>query len=88
MEYNLIMKKYITTTEAGEILGLDRTQVFRLIKSGKIPADKIGGNYLILIDSLGVDTGKLTEKQKEMIEKSVKQVFKQYGEVIKKLGEE
>lgn len=82
------MKKYITTTEAGEILGLDRTQVFRLIKSGKIPADKIGGNYLILIDSLGVDTGKLTEKQKEMIEKSVKQVFKQYGEVIKKLGEE
>ena len=82
------MEKYITTTEAGEILGLDRTQVFRLIKSGKIPAEKIGGNYLISIDSLGVDTGKLTDKQKKMIEKSVKQVFEQYGEVIKKLGEE
>ena len=81
-------KKYLTTTEAGEILGLDRTQVFRLIKAGKIPAMKAGKNYLIALEDLGVGTDEISTKEKKQVEETVDKVFKEYGDVIRKLGEE
>jgi excisionase family DNA binding protein len=81
-------KKYLTTTEAGEILGLDRTQVFRLIKAGKIPAMKAGKNYLITLEDLGVGTDEISIKEKKQVEETVEKVFKEYGDVIRKLGEE
>lgn len=82
------MEKYVTTTEAGKILGLDRTQVFRLIKAGKIPAERVGKNYVIKLEDLGVGAEALSKKEERQIEKSVSKVFKEYGDVIKKLGEE
>ena len=79
---------YISTTEAAKILGLHRTQVFRLAKSGEIPAVKIGRNFAIKKTDLGIYSGELSNKGKKTIEKSVHRVFKEYGDVIKKLGEE
>mgnify|MGYP001420685727 CR=1 FL=1 len=81
-------KEFISTTEAAEILGLSRTQVFRLAQSGKIPAIKIGRNFAIKKTDLGVYSGKLSGKEKKNIEESVDRVLKEYGDVIKKLGEE
>jgi len=81
-------KKYLTTTEAGEVLGLDRTQVFRLIKAGKIPAMKVGKNYLITLEDLGISTNEISTKEKKQVEETVDKVFKEYGDVIRKLGEE
>jgi excisionase family DNA binding protein len=78
----------ISTTEAAEILGLTRSHVFRLAQSGKIPAVKIGRNFAIKKSDLGIYGGELSKQEKKNIEESVDRVLKEYGDVIKKLGEE
>lgn len=82
-----MQQEYISTTEAGEILGLNRTQVFRLVKAGKIPAVKIGRNYAIKLSDLGVYGGEISNKEKKNIESSVDKVIEEYGDVIRKLGD-
>ncbi len=79
--------EYISTIEAAEILGLDRTQVFRLVKAGKIPAEKIGRNFAIKKSDLGIYSGELSAKDKKNIEVGVDKVFREYGEALKKLGD-
>lgn len=81
-------KKYLSTIEAGKILDLNRTHVFRLIQAGKIPAVKIGRNFAIKKSDLGIYSGELSPREKINITKSVDKVIKDYGDVIKKLGEE
>lgn len=39
--------KYLTTTEAGRILGCSRNHVKKLIVTGKLPAHLIGREYRI-----------------------------------------
>lgn len=79
---------YISTTEAGKILGLSRTHVLRLAKSGKIPAVRIGRNFAIKKSDLGINTGELSVKEKKEIEVGVDKIFDEYSDVIKKLGDE
>lgn len=86
--YIMQHKDYISTIEAAEILGLSRTQVFRLAKAGKIPAVRIGRNFAIKKSDLGIYGGELSAAEKRNIEESVDRVLKEYGDVIKKLGEE
>ena len=76
-------KEYYTTSEAAEMLGTNRVQVFRMIKSGKIKARKIGRNYAIPASELSP-----TETDKRDIEQVVDRVIEEYGETLKKLGEE
>ena len=40
-------KKLLTTTEAAEILGIDRAAVSALIRRGRLQAEKPGRDYLI-----------------------------------------
>ena len=80
--------EYLSTIETANILGLNRTQVFRLVQSGKIPAVKIGRNFAIKKSDLGIYGGEVSTKEKKHIEQSVDRVFEEYGDVIKKLGEE
>lgn len=40
-------EEYLSTSEAGDILGISRVAVFKRIKNGKLPANKVGGNYII-----------------------------------------
>lgn len=84
----MMQQDFISTSEAGEMLGLNRTQVFRLIKAGKIPAEKIGRNYAIKRSDLGIYGGEISKAGKKDIEQSVDKVIKEYGDVIKKLGGE
>jgi len=83
----MMQQEYISTTEAGEILGLNRTQVFRLVKAGQIPAVRIGRNYAIKRSDLGASGGEISHKEKKHIESSVDKVIEEYGDVIKKLGD-
>lgn len=83
-----MQQDYVSTIEAAKITGLNRTQVFRLIKAGKLPATRVGRNYIIRKADLGILTDEITPKEKKDIEKSVDQVFEEYGDVLKKLGEE
>jgi excisionase family DNA binding protein len=41
------MPEYITTTEAGERLGISRDRVLKLIKAERLPATKVGRDWLI-----------------------------------------
>ena len=80
--------KYISIPKAAEIMGMDRTQLFRLIKAGKIPAVKIGRNYAINLEDLGIGGEKVSDKDKKIIDKTIVKIFHDYGDVIRKLGAE
>jgi len=80
--------KYVSTIEAAAMTGLDRVQIFRLIKKGAIPADKVGRNYIIKKSDLGLLSGEPNAKDKKLIEQAVDRVFEEHGAVIRKLGEE
>ena len=45
-------KEFVTTTEAAEILGVHRSRIFPLIRSGRIDAQKYGPMWLIRLSSL------------------------------------
>jgi len=81
-------KEYLSTMEAAKITGLDRTQVFRLIKKGTIPALKIGRNYAILKKDLFIFTEEVSKGEEKNIGETVHKVFKDYKDVMKKLGKE
>lgn len=78
---------YISTIEASKILGLSRTHVLRLVKAGKIPAEKIGRNFAIKKSDLGIFSGELSPKQKKELDEGVDKIYKEYGEALKKLGD-
>lgn len=78
------MDQLVTTTEAAKILGISRIAVFKQIQSGRLPAKKIGRNYLIKREDLPNNTG-LTEKGKLSIEQSVDKTIQDYGETLKLL---
>ncbi len=43
----MTIEGYLTTTQAGERLGIKRARVIALITSGRLPAKKIGNTWLI-----------------------------------------
>ncbi len=80
-------KKFLSTAELAEILGISRVAVFKKIKKGEIKATKVGRNFIIDKKDLGGILGKtLTKKEKSEIEKAVKKTVKEYGETLKLLG--
>lgn len=40
----------VTTAQAAEIVGRDRTMVFRWVDEGSLPAERVSGRNIILID--------------------------------------
>ncbi len=82
------MKKYLSTTEVAKLLGISVVAVFKKIKSGVIPAQKVGRNYVIDPNVLGLKGGNVPAQVKDKIEKAVKKVVEEYGEALKKLGSE
>ncbi|KKS06982.1 MAG: hypothetical protein A2418_01080 [Candidatus Brennerbacteria bacterium RIFOXYC1_FULL_41_11] len=82
-------KEFFTTTQLAKILGISRIAVFKRIKAGKIDAIKDGRDFLIPINSIKEISGHdLKSEEKELIEKSVERIVKQYGEALRLLGEE
>ncbi|MFA4875055.1 MAG: helix-turn-helix domain-containing protein [bacterium] len=82
------MKRYLTTAEVAKILGISTVAVFKKIKSGSLPAQKIGRNYAIDPKALGLKADRVGKETKRRIERAVKRVVKDYGEALKKLGKE
>ena len=82
-------KKYITIPELAKILGLSRIAVYKKVKKGEIEAIKIGRTFAISQENLVNILGKaLTEKNKREIIDAVKKTVREYGEVLKLLGQE
>ena len=72
-----------------EILIKNPKAVLKKIKQGEIKADKIGHNYVISRKNLDtIVFNELTDKIKKEVERGVARVVKEYGDVLKQLGEE
>ena len=85
----MVNEKYITIPQLAELLGLSRIEVYRRVRKGQIKAEKIGRMYVIRDTEVAHILGKkLTAKDKGQIEKAVKKAVKEYGDVLRKLGEE
>jgi excisionase family DNA binding protein len=70
------MRKLISVRQAADRIGYSRVHIVRLIHAGKIPARKVGRNYVIDSDEL----------EYIWIRRPVERVIKEYGEVLKRLG--
>lgn len=82
-------KDYLTIKELSEILQVSRVTVFKKVKSGEIKAEMIGKTFIIPKQQVdGIIYNTLSEKSKREIDQGVSKVMKEYGDVIKKLGEE
>ena len=80
---------YITIPQLAKMLGVSRITIYRKVKNGQIPAQKIGHTYVITDDEIKKILSKeLTSRDKSKIEKLVKRVVKEYGETLKLLGKE
>lgn len=83
------MGKRISTAEAAKLLGISRVAVFKKIKKGGIKAEKIGRNFVIEMSEIEkLLIKRLSEKNKDLIEKAVDKTVKEYGETLRLLGEE
>jgi len=83
------MKKYLTIPELAGLLGISRIAVYKKVKAGLIPAEKIGRNYVISDKTANRIFGKeLTKSKKKQIDLAVKAIVGQYGELLRKLGRE
>jgi excisionase family DNA binding protein len=79
-------KKMLSVAEVAELMGISRTHVLRKINSGEISATKVGRSFVINRSDLPGIYKRLTEREKEKVEKAVEKTFKEYADVIKKLG--
>ena len=83
----MIREEYISLPELAKILGISRIAVYKKVKKGEIPAQKIGRNYAVAKRYLASILGKkLSEKDKKVISAAVAKTVKEYGEVLKMLG--
>lgn len=83
------MKKFYSLPEIARILGISRIAVYKKVKSGKIKALKIGRNYAVPNNEFRSISGiALASVQKKVIDRGVKKTVKEYGEVLRLLGQE
>lgn len=90
---NKTKKLHVSVAELAKMLGVSRIAVFKRIKKGQIPAEKIGRAYVISMNTVneltqGAKAGALTDSQKEVIKEAVGKVVKEYGETLRLLGKE
>jgi len=82
-------KGYLSIPQLAAILGLSRIAVYKRVKKGDIRAIRIGRNYAVPKGGLAGILGKtLSEETKNEIDRAVKKTVKDYGEVLRLLGNE
>jgi excisionase family DNA binding protein len=85
----MVTKRYITIPEFAKMLGISRIAVYKKVKSGQIPAEKIGRNYVISDRVITrILTGKISSKDERRVDATVRKTVREYGEVLKRLGRE
>lgn len=79
-------EQFYTTSQAADKLGISRIAVYKKIKSGKLKATRCGRVFMIPADEFGYK--RLTPAQAVVIEQGVERAVKEYGQVLKMLGQE
>ncbi len=83
-------KKFLSTTEVAQLLGISRVAVFKRIKKGTLPAQKRGRQYAISKKDLGLDKlhSPLSQKRKNEIERDISYMLKRYRKTFELLGKD
>lgn len=82
-------KKYYTTKDFADVMGVSRVTIFKDIKSGKIKAEKRGRNYIIKEKIINdILNKKINTETKRKIRQATSRAMKEYKEVFKLLGKE
>ncbi len=82
-------QEYITIAQLAKVLGITRIAVYKRVKKGQVPAQKIGKMYVIPKNYIDEILGKnLSDSEKKEIDAAVRKTVTDYGEVLKLLGRE
>ena len=81
----MTQKKYITLPQYAKLLGMTRQAIWYRVKKGEIPAQKIGGIYVVNVSAL---TKTITDKNKDQIKAGVKKIATEYKELLEWLSKE
>ena len=81
--------RHITIPELAEMLGVSRIAVYKKVKAGEIPATKVGRTHVISDRVVKqVLQKELSTRDKRRVDRAVKRVVRDYGEVLKRLAKE
>jgi excisionase family DNA binding protein len=81
--------EYMSLAEVAKILGISRIAVYQRVKKGDIKAIRIGRSYAVSRSFISNILGhELRKDEKDEIKTAVDRTVKEYGEVLKKLGNE
>lgn len=82
-------RRYFSIPDVASLLGMSRVAIYKKVKKGEIPALKLGRTYAIssvyVAQLLGKNIGQVKKKQ---IDRAVKRVIREYGELLRMLGKE
>lgn len=88
-------EEFISIPKLAKLMGVSRTAVYKRVKKGEIKAIRIGRIYAIpketvkeLFGGAKVKGKALTEERKKIIDRAVAKTIKEYGEVLRLLGDE
>jgi len=82
-------KECLSVSEAASFLGMSRISVYKKVKKGEIRSIKIGKMHAIPKLALDEIRGKsISRQRKTIINRAVKRVVKEYGELLRQLGNE
>lgn len=82
-------KELLSTTEVASLLGISRVAVFKKIKTGELPAQKVGRNYVIERRHVQPLAGHaLSRAEKAEIARVVGKAVAEYREAFDLLGRE
>lgn len=85
----MLVKHDMTIPQLAQELGESRVSVWHKVKSGKIPARKVGTQYVIKAKDANVALGRsLTAEHRAWIQNAVGRIVEEYGPVLKKLSRE
>jgi excisionase family DNA binding protein len=86
-------KEYLSIAQVAKILNISRIAVYKKVKKGEIPSIRIGKIYAVPKEGViwkvrNIKGNPLKPEEKERIKLAVTKTVKEYGEVLKRLGEE
>ncbi|QAT16238.1 hypothetical protein BU251_00040 [Candidatus Velamenicoccus archaeovorus] len=86
-------KEYFSIAQAAKILKISRIAVYKKVKKGQLPAIRIGKIYAVPKEDIirkvrGIKGRSLKPEEKAKIKMAVNKTLREYGDVLKRLGEE
>ena len=82
-------KSLFSVAEVAKLLHVSRIAVHKQIKSGRLPAEKVGRNYVVARADVEVAMGiSVSPQRKEEIRRVVKKAVHEYKAAFQRLGKE